>query len=237
MGRKAKYTYEQKLQAVHDYMDGTKSATEIARELDMGNRGEAKVRRWAKLYEANGPDSLYPKEKNTSYSKEFKNQVVNDYTVNGLSYIDLMAKYNISSMSVIMNWISRYNSHMEQKDYDSHPEVYMAKARSKKTYEEKLEIVKYCIENGKNYVATASKYNCSYDQVRNWVIKYEQKGEIGLNDKRGRHKKEEELTDLEKANRRIAQLESMNRKLEMENELLKKAEEVERKWFTGIPKQ
>ena len=36
MGRKAKYTFEQKLQAVLDYQSGKKSAVDIAFELDMG---------------------------------------------------------------------------------------------------------------------------------------------------------------------------------------------------------
>ncbi len=36
MGRKAKYTFEQKLKAVQDYLSGKKSAADIAFELDMG---------------------------------------------------------------------------------------------------------------------------------------------------------------------------------------------------------
>ena len=36
MGRKAKYTFEQKLKTVQDYQSGKKSAVDIAFELDMG---------------------------------------------------------------------------------------------------------------------------------------------------------------------------------------------------------
>ncbi|MDD6512826.1 MAG: hypothetical protein PUF34_06335 [Sharpea azabuensis] len=36
MGRKAKYTFEQKLKTVQDYLSGKKSAAEIASELDIG---------------------------------------------------------------------------------------------------------------------------------------------------------------------------------------------------------
>ena len=36
MEKKAKYTFEQKLQAVLDYQSGKKSAVDIAFELDMG---------------------------------------------------------------------------------------------------------------------------------------------------------------------------------------------------------
>ena len=135
MGRKAKYTFEQKLQAVLDYQSGKKSAADIALELDMGKRGDDRIREWTNLYKANGPDALNPKEKHSSYSKKFKEQVVQDYMQNGLSQNELAAKYNISSRSVIIQWIKRYNNHMEQRDYDPHPEVYMAE-RKKTTKEE-----------------------------------------------------------------------------------------------------
>ena len=109
MGRKAKYTFEQKLQAVQDYLSGKKSASDIASELDMGKHGGGRILQWSKLYKANGPEALSPKESNSSYSKEFKEMVVQDYVQNGLSLHDLAAKYNISSKSVIIQWIKRYN--------------------------------------------------------------------------------------------------------------------------------
>ena len=53
-----------------------------------------------------------------------------------------------------MNWISKYNSHEELKDYDPHPEVYMTK-RKKTTCEERKEIVQYSIDHQKDYKGTA----------------------------------------------------------------------------------
>ena len=35
-GRKAKYSKQQKVQACEDYLSGTKSASQIAKELEMG---------------------------------------------------------------------------------------------------------------------------------------------------------------------------------------------------------
>ena len=135
MRRKAKYTFEQKLQAVLDYQSGKKSAADIALELDMGKRGDDRIREWTNLYKANGPEALNPKEKHSSYSKKFKEQVVQDYIQNGLSQNELAAKYNISSRSVIIQWIKRYNNHIEQRNYDPHPEVFIAE-RKKTTKEE-----------------------------------------------------------------------------------------------------
>lgn len=96
--------------------------------------------------------------------------------------------------------------------------------------EERLKIVRDCLANDKNYGAIAIKYSCSYQQVRNWVIKYEEMGMAGLEDRRGRRvgtqpsrTPEEELRD------RIAQLEHKNEDLQMENDLLKKVKELERR--------
>ena len=69
------------------------------------------------------------------------------------------------------------------------------------------------------------KYDCSYQQVRNWVIRYEKMGQAGLEDRRGRRiaslpsrTPEEELRD------KIAELERRNLDLQMENDLLKKSQ-------------
>ena len=105
----------------------------------------------------------------------------------------------------------------------------MSKARQT-TSEERIAIVQDCLANNKNYGAMALKYNCSYQQVRNWVLRYEQMGTAGLEDRRGRRigsqparTPEEELRD------KIADLEQRNRDLQMENDLLKKVRELERK--------
>lgn len=227
MGRKAKYTYEQKLTAVEDYLSGKKSAIGIAHELEMGKCGGRKILLWVKLYKECGPESLTPRDSNSSYTKEFKEQVVIDYDQNGLSLSDLMAKYNISSSAVIRQWISKYNNHIEQEDYDPHPEVYMA-TRKTTTQEERLEIVQYCLEHNKNYKKAAAKYNCSYSQVYDWVRKYNECGEEGLADRRGKHKTEEQLSELELSERKNKLLEERIKRLEIENEFLKKLNAIER---------
>lgn len=114
---------------------------------------------------------------------------------------DITAKYNISSRSVLRGWILRYNADIELKDYDPKGEVYMANSRRKTTIEERKEIVKYCIEHNRNYKEAASLYDISYSQVYSWVKKYDDIGEEGLIDRRGHHKKDEELDELEKLRR------------------------------------
>ena len=51
----------------------------------------------------------------------------------------------------------------------------MTKGR-KTTFEERVEIVQYCISHTHNYAETAEKYGISYQQARNYTIKYEKDG-------------------------------------------------------------
>ena len=100
-------------------------------------------------------------------------------------------------------------------------------SRKKTTKTERIEIVQYCIDHGRDYKGTAAKYECSYSQIFSWVRKYLSKGEDGLNDKRGIRKADNELDELEKLKRQFRLSERRNEELQMETELLKKLQEVE----------
>ena len=105
----------------------------------------------------------------------------------------------------------------------------MKKARST-TQEERLQIVKDCLESGRNYGGMALKYNVSYQQVRTWTLRFEELGEAGLEDRRGRRKKDQTpRTELEAAQIEIEQLKHKLYMAEMENRLLKKLDEVVRR--------
>jgi transposase-like protein len=227
MGRKLKYSQAQKVQACIDYVSGKKSAKQIAQELKMGKRGDARIYKWIKSYSVHGASCFEEKKNNQSYSKEFKEKVVKEYLNGDSSLDDLTAKYNLPSVSILCSWIKKYNSHIELKDYDPKPEIYMAE-KLKTTLEERIEIVKYCLEHNRDIKGTAAHHGCKYAQLYQWVTKYEKFGEEGLIDKRGKRKNEEELSELEKAKRRIAQLERQNKELKDSYEILKKAEARER---------
>jgi len=231
MGRKAKYSYEQKVQACEEYLNGKKSASQIAMDLNMGKRGNDLIREWAHQYEANGPEVLLPKKHNKTYTKEFKLMVVQDYLAGKGSYEVLASKHGIPNDGTVRKWVIKYTEGEEIKDYDPHPEVYMASPR-KTTYEERIEIVKYCIEHGKNYKKTATEYKCSYNQVRSWVLKYEEDGEEALQDRRGKHKKDEELSEVEQLKRKVARLERQLQEEKDTVELLKKVKEFERRRYS-----
>ena len=224
---KSSFTSEQKFRVCTDYLSGEKSAIQLATELNLGKRGSNRIREWAAKYAAYGSDSFDYSGRNAVYSKEFKERVVKEYLTGFGSLNDLCVKYKIRSNSQLRNWIMKYNNHIELKDYDPKPEVYM-KDTLKTTYEEKIEIVNDCLANGRNIKGIAAKYGCKYAQLYQWVRKYETNGEEALADKRGKRKQEDELSDLEKAERKIAQLEREKEEYRMKYELFKKAEELER---------
>ena len=98
------------------------------------------------------------------------------------------------------------------------------------TQEERVQIAKECIENGNNYGEIAIKYQVSYQNVYSWVKKYRGLGEAGLEDRRGqRTAQQEPRTEAEELRVRIAQLEHELYITQVERDLLKKLEEIERR--------
>lgn len=104
----------------------------------------------------------------------------------------------------------------------------MPKGR-KTTFDERIQIVHYCLQNDNNYQLTADTYQVSYQQVYQWVKKYQAGDEASLQDKRGRNKEEQERSTTEQFKMEIKQLERENERLRTENALLKKLEELERR--------
>ena len=226
MGRKPKVSYEEKIKACKDYLSGVASAKQIADGLGINTRTFEKL---IKRYRTNGPESLMPKLKNSSYTKEFKINAVEEYLSGGGSHLDICIKYHIPSTHTLHHWIARYNDLKELEDYDPKPEVYTKMAYRKTTQEEREEIVKYCIEHNNDYKNTAAVYDVSYSQVYSWVQKYLKNGNEALADKRGKRKDETELTEVEKLQRQNKILEARIKELEMEAVLLKKVQEIERR--------
>ena len=159
------------------------------------------------------------------------NIILHDLDSLFLFIFQLCEKYytlsNISSRSVLQRWIKKYNANMELKDYDPKREVYMADAKRKTTLEERKEIVEYCISHGRDYKNTAALYDVSYSQVYTWVKKYVADGEAGLTDRRGHHKTDEEVDELELLRRENLRLKRQLEERDMLVELLKKVKEFE----------
>ena len=105
----------------------------------------------------------------------------------------------------------------------------MTKGR-KTTFDERVEIVQYCIAHDHNYAETAEKYEVSYQQARSYTVKYEEGGVEALRDRRGRSKPQKEMSELEKLRAENKILRAEKERAEMEASFLKKLDAIERRW-------
>ena len=164
--------------------------------------------------------------KNKKYSPELRLNAVEDYLSGKGTMKQIREKYGILANKQLINWIKWYNGHREFKERSSAKgEIYMTKGR-KTTQEERAEIVAFCLEHNKDYGLTVETYNVSYQQIYAWVRKYEEGGVDKLKDNRGRTKSVEEMTEVEKLKAEMKILEAKNRQLEIENEFIKKLQEL-----------
>ena len=170
------------------------------------------------------------KSRNKSYTKEFKEEVVQVYLNGKGSYLDVATAFDIPSDTTVINWVKKYNGHIEQTDYKPMGDVYMTKSRNT-TQEERKEIVDYCLEHDKNYRLTAKVFEVPYANVYQWVQKYIKNGYDGLSDKRGHHKSEDELDEVELLRRKLEKAERELKVARLENRLLKKVDEIERRRY------
>lgn len=217
---------EEIIQSVKRYQRGETSQGAEAKRLGVSKQA---FQDWVRIYETYG-ESGFLRTENRRYSKELKLSAVQAYLNGEGSHAAICKKYGISSRTQLQNWIKMYNGHKKLRPSGGRgSDIYMTKGKAT-TYEERLEIVSYCIEHGNDYTATIEKYGVSYQQIYSWVRKYNEKGAEGLVDKRGKRKPESEMTEVEKLRAENRLLEARNKRLEMENAVLKKLEELERGW-------
>lgn len=220
-----KYSKAEKLAILNLYKDGHHSIADITAKFSVD---PGTIRDWKRRYEMNGEDSLTDATSWKPYSKELRLAAINDYLSGHYSLNKVIQKYNISSTAVLGKWIKKYNSHRELNDTGKGMTNSMTSGR-KTTLEERIQIVNYCLQHQKNYQLAAESYGVSYQQVYQWVKKFETNGEEALQDKRGRKKEEYELTAEEKFKLEMKRLERENERLRAENAFLKKLEEHERR--------
>ena len=164
--------------------------------------------------------------KQKKYSKELKLEAIHAY-LNGEGSLQKISKeFGIVRCEQLRRWVLWYNGHKEIKGGSSAKgEIYMTKGR-KTTQEERAKIVAFCIEHNYDYGLTVETYNVSYQQIYSWVRKYEEGGVDKLKDNRGRTKPMEEMSEIEKLKAEMKILEAKNRQLEIENEFIKKLQEL-----------
>ena len=222
---RGKVTAADRLAAAKACAEGRMSQCEAARRIGV-NRSS--VREWTALYKAKGAAAFEKTDGNPAYSAETKLQAVTEYLEGKGSLREIAARYGLHSKITLRGWIKVYNNggnFRRRGTGDSR----MNTGR-KTTQEERIAIAKDCLENECNYEAISRKYNVSYDQVYNWVKKFKELGEAGLEDRRGKRTEDQvPRTAEEEMKIRIAQLEHELYMTKLERDLLKKLDELERR--------
>lgn len=224
MSKREKVTVEEKINIAKMCTEGKISQSKAARVLGVD---ETTVKAWVARYIARGPLALAKQEHNSIYPESIKRMAVEEYLAGNGSLIQISAKYGLRSKTQLRAWIKVYNSGKDFKHKMSGGS-HMKQGRET-TQEERIAIAKECIETGNNYGEIAVKYNVSYQQVYTWVKRYKKLGEAGLEDRRGKRIiQQEPRTELEKARQEIAILKRKLYLAEVERDLLKKLDELER---------
>jgi len=183
--------------------------------------------RWQRRYKLYGYEGLESRTRNRNYSAELKLLAVKDYLEGGLSQYQIIDKYKIASTKQLYNWIQKYNCHSSLKAYKGEANS-MTKGRST-TWQERIDIVQYCLTNQHNYHKTAGQFQVSYQQVYQWVKKFEDGGQDALKDGRRRKKAPEELTEADRQKLEMKKMEYEMERLRAENAFLKKLREFQRR--------
>lgn len=220
-----KFTAFEKLAIMQEIQEGMIGIKAAARKFGVTKNSIVK---WRKRYELYGYEGLEVRTHNRTYSEELKLQAVRDYLEGNGSQNQIIYKYKIASTTQLANWIKKYNGHSNGLMANSGGTQAMTKGRAT-TWQERIDIVLYCLANGQDYTKAASHFQVSYPQVYSWVKKYETGGEEALQDGRGRTKTREELTEADHQRLAMQKLKYENTRLRAENALLKKLEELERR--------
>lgn len=224
---KAKARAGEKEDIVLRCLNGECGIREAGRKTGVSN---ATIRRWISRYEAEGKEAFVPHERNRVYSAELKKHVVADYLSGMGSLLEISKKYKIRDARQVSNWLKVYTAYGDIHSIkQSGGGSYMKQGRET-TREERIRIAKDCIASGRNYGEMALNYQVSYQQARTWTLRFEELGEAGLEDRRGKRKKDQTpRTAPEQAQIEIEQLKHKLYLSEIENALLKKLDEIERR--------
>jgi transposase-like protein len=225
MSKRSKFSTEEKYQILMKYLEGEMSPSGLIKEYKIS---QFTLHSWRDKYELYGIDGLEESHGWKEYSQELRLSAIQDYLSGNYSKLEICRKYKVSRGALNV-WIKNYNNHKETRQTNRRKAL-MIHSR-KLSFEEKVEAVHLCIKNGHDYSAVMNKFRISYQQIYSWTKKYEADGPESLRDRRGRKKPEAEMSEQEKLRIKIKELEAKNYRLEAENALLKKLEEIERRRY------
>jgi len=221
---RSKYSAIEKLALINEFESSGQSYTSFARQH--GFTGMT-MSRWQERYKRDGIEGLTEARKNNHYSKDFKQTVVQAFLSGEGTTQELTMKYGLRSDMQVITWVSKYN---REKTVTASPSRKQVPTMARKTtWEERIQVVEYITIHKHSYSEASEHYQVSYQQARSWVLKAKADGYEALTDNRGHRKPKQELTDLDRANLRIRQLEGQVADMKLLEDFVKKYQELQHK--------
>ena len=106
----AKYSFEFKKMVVKEYLEGKGSTYELARKFHIGNNDNKQVVKWVAAYNELGDDGLRRSRKKTTFSFEFKLNVIELYLSSEVSYQELALSQGINNPALIATWVNNFRT-------------------------------------------------------------------------------------------------------------------------------
>ena len=221
MTRKAKYSAEEKLSILNELSHS--SVKEVTRKYSIGERT---ILHWQLLYKYQGIDGLRSSHHNCSYSKDFKQDLVQRYQKSADSLEMFAIKNGLKSETQLSNWIIQYNGSKLKANTPRKRDSIMPGRKT--TFEERLSIIEELIKHDIDYNWAVDKYHVSYQQVYGWYQKYRKSGNDpqSLRDRRGKAKPKEAWTEVDRLKAENRLLKAQLLRKEMESAYAKKVMEI-----------
>lgn len=163
---------------VQQILAGQLSRQAAARQCGVSNTA---VRRWVQLYNAEGEAGLCPRTQNHHLTAEQKQAAVQEYLAGGGSLAQICQKYGIRSTQHLQNMVDCARAGRPQRGYCG---ASRHKGGAYTTAEQRVQIVRECLDNDCDYGAIALKYNVRYSSLVYWVQCYCRGGPRALHDTR-----------------------------------------------------
>ena len=96
---------EEKIAAVKSYTEGKATMRELAEKYQVHH---SSIEKWLHLYQTFGEKGLCHPEHNKRYSEEMKEAAVRSYLSGGHPMYEVCDEYKIRSVSLLQNWIAKY---------------------------------------------------------------------------------------------------------------------------------
>ena len=176
MSERKKQKPEEKVKIVKRYLAGEVSMSEAVTEAGVNWKT---LQKWVMQYEAEGAAAFLPGRREHIYSPELKLQA------------EFSKKYGLRDRRQLRNWLKVYHAHGDFNSRKNSGGGSCMRQGRDTPQEERIQIVKDCLASGKKYGEMALKYKVSYQQVRTWTLRFEEMGEAGLEDRRGKRKKDQ----------------------------------------------